>query len=64
MNKDAVCIIDCTEAQIQKPNDIQTRSKTWLNYKHVHTVKFLIGTNPSGAVNFTSECWGGRYLDK
>lgn len=62
--KDTVCIIDCTEVAIQRPSNMLTRSKTWSNYKHGHTIKFLVGMNPNGAVSFLSECWGGRASDK
>lgn len=41
-----------------------TRNKTWSNYKHSHTIKFLVGMNPNGAISFLSECWGGRASDK
>lgn len=62
--KDTVCIIDCSEVPIQRPSNMLTRSKTWSSYKHSHTIKFLVGMNPNGAVSFLSECWGGKASDR
>lgn len=57
-------IIDCSEIFIQRPSNLDTRAKTWSNYKHHNTMKFLVGITPYGAVSFLSRCWGGRISDK
>ena len=62
--RDAVCIIDCSEIFIQRPNNLTAQAQTWSNYKHNNTVKYLIGISPSGAVMFLSSGWGGRVSDK
>lgn len=59
-----VCIIDCTEIFIERPRNLNTRAKTWSNYKNTNTIKYLIGCAPSGAITFISEGWGGRASDK
>ena len=57
-------IIDCTEFFIDRPYNLQTRAKTWSNYKHHHTLKALIGITPYGSISFVSKLWGGRISDK
>ncbi|XP_062583089.1 uncharacterized protein LOC134244859 [Saccostrea cucullata] len=57
-------IIDCTEVFLEKPQNLEVQTKTWSDYKHHHTAKFLISINPSGMINFLSDCWGGRTSDK
>ena len=57
-------IIDCSEIFLEKPSNLNVAAKTWSDYKHHHTGKFLVSINPSGMINFISECWGGRVSDK
>lgn len=57
-------VIDCTELMLQKSSDLQHRKKTFSNYKHHDTVKFLVGMSPQLYVNFVSKAWGGRASDK
>ena len=47
-NKIAV-IIDCFEIFIERPSNLLARGKTWSNYKHHHTAKYLIGITPQGS---------------
>lgn len=57
-------IIDCSEIFIQRPSNLDARARTWSNYKHHNTLKFLVGITPYGAISFLSKCWGGRVSDK
>jgi len=57
-------IIDCFEVFIERPSNLLARAQTWSNYKHHHTVKFLIGVAPQGYVSYISPAWGGRVSDK
>lgn len=57
-------IIDCFEVFIEKPENYLTQQQCWSNYKHHHTVKFLIGITPQGTISYISKGWGGRTSDK
>jgi len=59
-----VCIIDCTEVFIERPFNLNTRAKTWSNYKNTNTIKYLVACAPSGAISYLSNGWGGRVSDK
>ena len=59
-----MCIIDCTEVFIERPFNLNARAQTFSNYKSSNTIKYLVGTTPSGAVSFLSAGWGGRAPDK
>lgn len=52
-------IIDCFEVFIEKPSNLLAQAQTWSNYKHHHTVKFLIGVAPQSYVIYISCAWGG-----
>ena len=62
--RDCVCIIDCSEVFIERPENLTARAQTWSNYKENNTLKYLIGISPVGAVTFLSVGWGGRISDK
>ena len=62
--KHTKCIIDYSEIFIQRPTSLSARSETYSSYKGHNTVKFLIAISPTGAIIFTSKCWGGRVSDK
>ena len=57
-------IIGCSEVFIERPKSVNVQAATWSNYKARNTVKFLIGTSPTGYVTFLSECYSGRSSDK
>ena len=59
-----VAIIDCTEIFIDTPFELNTRARTWSNYKITNTIKYFVSFTPTGAVNFLSNGWGGRVSDK
>ena len=44
--KDCVCTIDCSGIFIERPKNLTARVKTWSNYKHNNTSKYLIGILP------------------
>jgi len=50
---------------LQKPFDLQERKETFSNNKHRDTVKFLGGMSaPQLYINYVSNAWAGRALDK
>lgn len=57
-------IVDCSEIFIDRPFNLDARAKTYSNYKHHNTVKFLISCVPSGGISFISKAYGGRISDK
>ncbi|KAM4585674.1 uncharacterized protein V3H82_004649 [Fundulus diaphanus] len=57
-------IIDCCEIFIQRPAYLSAHGKTWSNYNHHKTAKFLIGITPYGTVSFVSSNWGGRVSNE
>ncbi len=56
-------IIDCTEVPIETPSSLDLAASCWSQYKHHHTIKYLVGITPNGAISFLSDCWGGRASD-
>jgi hypothetical protein len=62
--KNVAVIIDCFEIFIERPSNLKARAQTFSNYKHNHTIKYLIGIAPQGAITFISKGWGGRTTDK
>ncbi|XP_072039482.1 uncharacterized protein [Amphiura filiformis] len=49
---------------VMAPSDLLARAQTWSQYKHHHTLTFLVGITPQGTISFLSQCWGGRASDK
>lgn len=49
---------------LDRPTNLLAQAKTWSNYKHHNTVKYLIGISPRGSISFISKAWGGRTSDK
>ena len=62
--KSCACIIDCFEIFIETPGTLRAKAQTYSQYKHHHTMKYLIGITPAGSVSFISRGWGGRTSDK
>ena len=48
--KNCVCIIDCTEIFIEKPQNQLAQAQVFSNYKSHNAVKYLIGITTAGAV--------------
>ena len=61
--KNCVSIIDCFEVFIERPFGLTAQAQTWSNYKHHHTIKYLIGITPAGSTFFHKVGVGG-YLIK
>ena len=57
-------VLDCTELMTQRSSNLEARKKTFSNYKHYDSAKFLVGISPNLTVNFVSKAWGGRASDK
>ena len=57
-------IIDCMEAQVQRPHSLLSQSQTFSQYKGRNTFKLLVGISPAGVVTFLSNLWGGRVSDR
>ena len=43
-----VCIIDCTELNIQVPSSLVKQSQSYSNYKSTNTLKSLVGVDAKG----------------
>lgn len=56
-------IVDCFEV-LERPSYLLAQAPMCSNYKHQHTVKFLIGVVPQGYVTHLSCAWGGRVSDE
>ncbi|XP_014661474.1 PREDICTED: uncharacterized protein LOC106804700 isoform X2 [Priapulus caudatus] len=59
-----VSIIDCFEIFLERPSNLDSKAKTYSNYKSHDTIKYLISMAPQGYVNFISKGWGGRTSDR
>ncbi|XP_025756460.1 uncharacterized protein LOC109196785 isoform X1 [Oreochromis niloticus] len=57
-------IVDCFEIRTERPSNLKARAQTYSHYKGTHTMKYLIGITPQGAISFISKGWGGRASDK
>lgn len=61
--RDVRHIVDCTEIYIETPKSLKLNASCWSDYKHHHTVKFLVSINPNGHINYVSKGWVGRSSD-
>nr|XP_047137737.1 uncharacterized protein LOC124814270 [Hydra vulgaris] len=57
------CIIDCFKIFIESLRCLLARAKCYSQYKKHCTIKVMTSCTPLGAVNFSSQCWGGRASD-
>jgi len=58
-------VVDCTEmACVMSRTSMDSNSRTFSNYKHRHTFKFLIGCSPGGVITFVSDAYPGNTSDK
>ena len=56
-------IIDCFEVFVESPTSLMARAQFYSQYKKHCTIKVLISCTPLGAINYISQCWGGRASD-
>jgi hypothetical protein len=61
--RDVRHIIDCTEVFIETPKSLDLAASCWSDYKHHHTIKFLVSIIPNGHINYISRGWTGRASD-
>ncbi|CAI5680122.1 unnamed protein product [Oreochromis niloticus] len=57
--KRVAIIVDCFEIRIERPSNLKARAQTYSHCKGTHTMKYLIGITPLGAISFISKGWGG-----
>lgn len=62
--KNAVCVVDCFEVQIQIPHIPSQQCATYSSYKSRNTVKYFIGATSQGSISFISARYVGRTSDK
>lgn len=58
-----VGVLDCFELYIEKPGSKLEQQAYWSEYKHHHTVKFLVCVAPNGTIMYLSPAYGGRTSD-
>ena len=56
-------IIDCSEVFTETPTALDEAAALLSEYKHHHTIKFLVAITPTGAVSWVSPVYGGRASD-
>jgi len=52
------CILDCSESEIQKPKNLDSRSESYSHYYACNTIKYLVAIAPCGLVMFISAAYG------
>ena len=66
--KDGICkkvrvILDCFEADVEKPSSLTINVMTCSEYKCRNTFKVLVGVTPTGFVSFVSDAFPGATSD-
>ena len=66
--KDGICkkvcfILDCFEAEVEKPPSLTINAMTYSDYKCQNTFKVLVGVTPTGFVSFVSDAFPGAISD-
>lgn len=59
-----VVITDCFEITTQRSLNAKARTKTFSNYEHNYSAKYLVGITPHGFVSFISDSWEGQASNK
>ncbi|KAL7286717.1 hypothetical protein TKK_0019021 [Trichogramma kaykai] len=62
--KETRIVLDCLEIPVKRSKCLKCRLLTYSNYKSRNTIKFMIGTTPSGLISYVSKAYGGRVSDK
>lgn len=57
-------IVDCFEVIIGRASNLKARAQTFPHNRNKHTLKYLIGITPRGAISFVSQGWGGPVSDE
>ena len=62
-NRKCRVILDCFEAQVEKPSSFSANSMMYSNYKSRTTYKVLTGVTPDGYISFVSDAYPGSISD-
>ena len=62
--RNAVCVVDCFEVQMQIPHTPSKQCATYSSYKSRNTIKYFISATPQGSISFISVGYVGRTSDK
>uniref|UniRef100_A0A8C1LEM9 Uncharacterized protein n=1 Tax=Cyprinus carpio TaxID=7962 RepID=A0A8C1LEM9_CYPCA len=58
------CILDCSESEVQRTGNLDSRSESYSHYYACNTIKYLVAIATCGLVMFISAAYGGRCSDK
>ncbi|CAN8003064.1 unnamed protein product [Ixodes hexagonus] len=61
--KDTRMVLDCTEIEIERPEDLMSRLLTYSHYKRTYTAKVLVSETPGGLISYVSPAYGGKASD-
>nr|XP_057946358.1 uncharacterized protein LOC131140183 [Doryrhamphus excisus] len=62
--KRVAIIVDCFQMHIERQSRVtQTQRQSWSSNRNTHTVKYLLGITPQGAIVFISKEWGSCASD-